>query len=165
MDLLIAKYRVVCPVLFGFRGNDKMEMGRARVGWLKNDAGQWISEQEHSDRMTGLGAGFAALTLRDFSRVSRPNPWPPRAYWAALARILNTPPEQISMTQCYVLKAMIADSEAKVIQQYGTAGTAILRYALHDFPAKVSPPNSSSSALRVLAKTLKINTGLRLDDN
>lgn len=163
IDLLIAKYRVMCPVLFGFRGNDRMEQGRARVGWLKDDSGRWISEQEHSDRMTGLGAGFAAMTLRDFSRVRRQNPWPPSAYWTALASILNTPPELISMTQCHVLKAMIADSEPRFISFYGNAAVAALRCALIDFPARVPEPSPASSALRVLAKTLSMHTGLNLD--
>jgi len=161
IDILIAKYRVVCPVLFGFRGNDKMEQGRLRVGWWKDD-GQWISEQAHSDRMTGLGAGFAAMTLRDFSKAKKKNPWPPSAYWTALAKLVNTPPELISKTQCFVMKAMIADYEASFIKFYGNAGVAALRCALIDFPARVPEKSSASEALRVQAKTLQRDFGLTL---
>jgi len=162
IDIVMAKYRVVCPVLFGFRGNDKMEQGRARVGW-KKDGGHWISEQEHSDRMTGLGAGFAAMTLRDFSKARQKHPWPPTAYWTAMAKIINTPPEQTSGTQCLVLKAMIAGYEKNFIHFYGNAAVAALKCALIDFPEKVPDKSAASSALKVQAKTLAINTGLRLD--
>jgi nucleoporin GLE1 len=161
IDLLIAKYRVICPVLFGYKGNDKMEQGRARIGWKKNN-GRWVSDQEHNDRMTGLGAGYASMTLRDFSRVKKQNPWPPSAYWTALAKIVNTPPPEISSTQCIVLKAMIADFEQKFIGFYGNAAVAALRYALIDFPARVVEPNAASRALQVQAKSLAV-AGLHLD--
>lgn len=162
IDMLIAKYRVVCPVLFGFRGNDKMERGRAQVGWRKEE-GRWIAEQYHIDRMTGLGAGFAAITLRDFSRVKRDSPWPPTVYWTALAQIVNTPPEEMSETQCYVLKAMIADNESKFLGFYGNAGVAALRSALVDYPARFPKASAASETLKVLAKTINVKTGLDLE--
>lgn len=162
IDMLIAKYRVVCPVLFGFHGNDRMERGRAQVGWRKED-GHWIADQYHADRMTGLGAGFAAITLRDFSRVKRDSPWPPTVYWTALAQIVNTPPEAMSETQCYVLKAMIADNEAKFLGFYGNAGVAALRSALVDYPARIPKSSAASETLKVLAKTINVRTGLDLE--
>jgi len=163
IDIVIAKYRVVCPVLFGLRGNEKMEQGRLRLGWQRDKTtGAWASEQEHHNRMTGLGAGFAAMTLRDFSKVKRQNPWPPTAYWTAMAGIISTPAGDISETQCTVLKAMIADCEQKFVNFYGNAAVAALRCALVDFPARVNPQTTASSSLRVLAKTLERATGLRL---
>lgn len=162
IDMLIAKYRVVCPVLFGFYGNDRTEQGRGMVGWKKEN-GRWISEQYHMDRMTGLGAGFAALTLRDFSRVKRPNPWPPTVYWMSLAKIVNTPSEGMSETQCYVLKAMIANNEARFMAFYGNAAVAALRCALVDYPARASKPTSGTETLKVLAKSIFMKTGLNLD--
>jgi len=66
IDILMAKMRVVCPVLFGLRGSEKTEEGRARLGW-KRINGNWIDDQTHNTRMTGLGAGYAAISLRDFS--------------------------------------------------------------------------------------------------
>ncbi|CAK7209476.1 hypothetical protein SBRCBS47491_000457 [Sporothrix bragantina] len=163
IDMLVAKYRVVCPVLFGVRGNDRMERGRAAVGWRKED-GRWIPEQLHIDRMTGLGAGFAAMTLRDFSRVKRDSPWPPTAYWTALAQIVNTPPEEMSDTQCCVLKSMIADNEARFLGFYGNAGVAALRCALIDFPARIPRTSAASETLKVLAKTINVKTGLDLEN-
>lgn len=161
IDMLVAKYRVVCPVLFGFRGNDKMERGRAAVGWRK-DGGRWIAEQYHIDRMTGLGAGFAAITLRDFSRVKRVTPWPPTVYWTALAQIVNTPTSEMSETQCYVLKAMIANNEGKFLGFYGHAGIAALRSALVDYPARIPKATAASETLKVLAMTISKDTGLDL---
>ncbi|TLS29501.1 hypothetical protein PpBr36_01511 [Pyricularia pennisetigena] len=162
IDILLAKFRVSCPVLFGFRGNDKTEQGRLRVGWRKDKGGSWDAEQTHVDRMTGLGAGFAAIALRDFARVKLKNPYPPSNYWTALARIINTPANEISDTQCYVLKAMIENHEKRFIQFYGTAAVAALRVALVEFPAKVQKKSAAVSALPVLAQILKRDTGLNL---
>ncbi|CAK7565111.1 MAG: hypothetical protein SEPTF4163_003020 [Sporothrix epigloea] len=163
IDMLVAKYRVVCPVLFGVRGNDRMERGRAAVGWRKED-GRWIPEQLHVDRMTGLGAGFAAMTLRDFTRVKRESPWPPTAYWTSLAQIVNTRPEEMSDTQCCVLKSMIADNESRFLGFYGNAGVAALRCALIDFPGRIQRSSAASETLKVLAKTVSVKTGLDLEN-
>ena len=162
VDILVAKYRVVCPVLFGFRGSEKMEQGRLRLGWRRDGGGGWISEQQHGDRMTGLGAGFAAIYLRNFSRAKHANPCPPRDYWAAMARIVNTPPDQMSDTQCLVLKAMIQHHEAQFLGFFGSAALAALRVALVDFPARAPAKTPAVSALQVHATLLAKDTGLRL---
>lgn len=163
IDILMAKFRIVCPVLFGYRGSEKTEQGRKRLGWWK-DSGTWIAEQQHMDRMTGLGAGFAAVSLRNFSRAKKVNPYPPRHYWTAMARIVNTPAAEISSTQCVVLKSMIQNYEQKFLQFYGSAGLAALRTCLFDFPAKV-PEGSRTAAINslgVLATQLRKDSGLVL---
>src|SRR5438045_6727276 len=33
IDILVAKFRIVCPVLWGVYGNEKTEEGRAKLGW------------------------------------------------------------------------------------------------------------------------------------
>ncbi|KAL1839343.1 hypothetical protein VTJ49DRAFT_1611 [Mycothermus thermophilus] len=161
IDMLLAKFRVVCPVLFGHRGSEKTEQGRARIGWWK-DGGRWVSEQQHMDRMTGLGAGFAAISLRNFANSKKTNPFPPREYWAAMARIVNTPAADISGTQCTVLKAMVEGYEQKFIEFYGTAALAALRTALVEFPARATQRSPAVDALQVVAQRLKRDTGLVL---
>lgn len=163
IDILIAKFRVACPVLFGYRGNEKTERGRQSLGW-KKEHGSWVVEQQHMDRMTGLGAGFAAVALRNFSRVKKENPYPPRNYWTAMAKIVNTPGPEISSTQCVVLKSMIQNYEQKFLEFYGTAAIAALRTCLFDFPNRVPPENrtAATSALGVLAAQLKKDSGLVL---
>ena len=161
IDILIAKFRIVCPVLFGYRGSEKTEQGRQRLGWWK-ESGQWISEQQHMDRMTGLGAGFAAISLRKFALSKKQNPYPPRFYWMAMAKIVNTPSAEISNTQCVVLKAMVQNYEAKFIEFYGSAAIAALRTALIDFPARAPHKSAAVNSLEVLAQILKRDTGLDL---
>jgi len=161
IDILMAKFRIVCPVLFGYRGSEKTEQGRARLGWWKQN-GQWIDEQSHMNRMMGIGAGFASVALRNFGKSTRQNPYPPRHYWAALARIVNTPPAEISNTQCLVLKAMIENYEQKFFQFYGDAAIAALRAALVEFPAKAPQKSPAVNSLEVVAKSLKKETGLAL---
>jgi len=161
IDILLAKFRIVCPVLFGYKGSEQTEQGRARLGWWK-DSGAWVSEQMHMDRMTGLGAGFAAVALRSFAKSKKDNPYPPRHYWAAMARIVNTPPAQISNTQCVVLKSMIQNYEHKFIEFYGTAAIAALRLALVEFPARAPNKSPAINSLEVMAQLLKRDSGLVL---
>lgn len=161
IDILLAKLRVVCPVLFGYRGSEKTEQGRQRLGWWK-DNGRWVPEQQHMDRMTGLGAGFAAISLRNFAMSKKTNPYPPREYWAAMARIVNTPSAEISNTQCVVLKAMVEGYEQKFIEFYGNAAVEALRTALIEFPARAPQKSAAVNSLEVLARSLKRDTGLVL---
>lgn len=161
IDILLAKFRIVCPVLFGCRGSEKTEQGRQRLGWWK-DGGQWIPEQQHMDRMTGLGAGFAAISLRKFATSKKENPYPPRHYWTAMARIVNTPSAEISNTQCVVLKSMVQNYEQKFIEFYGNAAVAALRAALVEFPARAPEKSAAVNSVQVLAQLLKRDTGLVL---
>ncbi|TRX89503.1 hypothetical protein FHL15_009547 [Xylaria flabelliformis] len=161
VDILMAKYRVACPVLFGYRGSESTEQGRARLGW-RRDGAAWAPEQQHIDRMKGLAVGYAAISLRDFSKSPNTNPWPPSKYWTSLARIVNTPPTEISNTQCVVLRSMIEIYEERFIYFYGSAGVAALRSALIDFPNKVQVQTPGTSGLLVFAQILKRDIGLEL---
>lgn len=161
IDILLAKFRLCCPVLFNYRGSEKTEQGRERLGW-KREGGTWVGDQQHMDRMTGLGAGFAAISLRNFGKSKKQNPYPPSNYWTAMARIVNTPPAEISNTQCVVLKAMIQHFERKFIDAYGNAAVAALRLALIEFPAKALEKSAAINSLQVLAQMLTRDTGLIL---
>lgn len=161
IDILMAKYRVACPVLFGYRGSETTEQGRIRLGWRKEGAG-WTPEQQHTDKMKGLAVGYAAISLRDFSRSPHTNPWPPSKYWTSLARIVNTPPAEISNTQCVVLRGMIEIYEERFISFYGNAAIAALRSALIDFPNKAQIKTPGTAGLPVLAHILKRDIGLEL---
>ncbi|KAI1199616.1 GLE1-domain-containing protein [Nemania serpens] len=161
IDILMAKYRVACPVLFGYRGSESTEQGRIRLGW-KRDGGVWAPEQQHMDKMKGLAVGYAAISLRDFSKSPNTNPWPPSKYWTSLAKIVNTPPAEISNTQCVVLRGMIEIYEERFIHFYGSAAIAALRSALIDFPNKALIKTPGVSGLPVLAHMLRRDIGLEL---
>lgn len=162
IDMLISKFRKACPVLFGFRGNEKTEQGRERLGWWKQH-GDWVSENIHNDRMTGLGAGYASISLRDFSKVtSMKNPYPPSKYWTSMASILSTPPGEVSNTQYLVLKAMIDGYEMRFLTFYGSAARAALKIAVVDFPRRAAEQNASVTALSFLGKKVQEDFGLRL---
>jgi nucleoporin GLE1 len=165
IDIVIAKFRILCPVLFGIRGNEKTEEGRAKLGWKKDQNGNWISEQEHNDRMTGLGAGYASICLRDFSRSRLNNPFPSTNYWFSLAAITSTRPEDTSSTQFVVLKAMIDNYTVSFLKMYGDMGVRALHVALEDFPRRAAAGNVAASSLQVLAAKLRRDTGLILAVN
>lgn len=165
IDILMAKFRVSCPVLFGIRGNEKTEEGRVKLGWKKDVNGNWISEQEHNDRMTGLGAGYASICLRDFSKTRLNNPWPAHQYWFALASITCTPPEDTSSTQFVVLKAMVDNYTTRFLHLFGDMGVLALHVALEEFPRKAANGNVAASSLQVVAAKLRKDTGLVLAVN
>ncbi|KIE00524.1 GLE1-like protein, partial [Metarhizium majus ARSEF 297] len=161
IDILVAKFRVVCPVLFGSTGNEKTEKGRQALGW-KKDGPSWIPEQAHNTRMAGLGAGFASISLRDFSKASKTNPYPPTHYWKAFASIVNCPTAQISNTQLVVLRSMIDGHESRFINFYGNAAIAALQLALVEFPKRAPANSSAAGSLRALADVLRSDSGLAL---
>ncbi|KAH6689598.1 GLE1-like protein [Plectosphaerella plurivora] len=161
IDILIAKFRISCPVLFGVYGSEDTERGRAALGWRKEDGG-WVTNRTHMDRMTGLGAGFASISLRDFSKASKTNPYPPSNYWKAVAAIINTPAGRTTNTHYKVLSSMLDSHEARFIQFYGNAAIAALRMAIVEFPKRAPPNSQEAQSLQVLGQLLQKNSGLVL---
>lgn len=153
IDILLAKFHFTCPVLFGVHGNEKTPSGRARIGWGRED-GEWVSPQAHLQRQTGLAAGYAALTLRDFSKSKNDNPYPPRHYWTALAKITNVPSEQIQPTHFVVLKGLVDGNVERFVNFYGQAAIAALKRALVDFPS-TAPDSSAKLAIQTLPEVFK----------
>ncbi len=158
IDVLIAKLHVVCPVLFGIYGDDTTNEGKHHIGWWRGaDGGPWVSEQRHRERMTGLGAGFAALSVRNYAKTELRNPYPNHNYWRSLSYILNTPENAITETHFVVLKAMIEYNEMRILELFGSGGMVVMRHALVEFP-KRNPAIARSvpaMALTGLADVLK----------
>lgn len=162
IDILLAKYHVVCPVLFGIYGDERTTQGKQRLGWSREDgSGPFIPEQRHFERMTGLGAGYAAISLRNYEKAKARNPFPDYHYWQALARITKIPSDQITQTHFVVLKGMIQGYETKFLQFFGDAAVAALRIALIELP-KRSPSSVAAKALAGLVDVLKRDQKLTL---
>ena len=162
-DVLVAKLHRVCPVLFGIYGNERTEAGRRRLGWWWSDDDKTVpcTEQQHYERMTGLGAGFAAMTLRSFRRTS--SPYPPWRFWQAMSRILNVPKDEVTDTHLVVLKSMIEGNEARVLEFFGEAGMVVLRMALKEFPQQVAvKADVAAKALLLIPDVLKTEKHLFL---
>ncbi|KAG0648619.1 Nucleoporin GLE1 [Hyphodiscus hymeniophilus] len=145
IDIFMAKMRMACPAVFGIRGSENTEQGRALLGWGRVDKGEaaYMSEEQHASRMTGLAAGYAAISLRDFSKSSLQNPWHASHYWQTLASIVATPPNERSATQYYVLRALVDGYESTFFKFYGNTARAALKVVLIDFPDGASAPGSS----------------------
>lgn len=156
IDILIAKMHVVCPILWGIYGDETTPQGKARIGWWREERdGPWVSEHRHQERMTGLGAGFAAIALRNYEKARNENPYPNIKYWKSLAIMINTPPAQITDTHFVVLKAMIENYESKFLEFFGNAALAALRKALVDFPAHAMPQSMAAKALSTLVEVFR----------
>ncbi|KAI5297101.1 hypothetical protein KEM55_005138 [Ascosphaera atra] len=156
IDILLAKYHVVCPVLFGFYGPENTADGKDAIGWWRDDrsaGGPFVPVQNHEERMIGLAAGYAALTLRNFSKAKRANPLPNRHFWTAIAYILNTPPAEVQETHLFVLSSLLTNSAARVVGFWGDLGLALLHRAIVDFPASLSKSSPGKSAVEVLRIT------------
>ena len=143
IDVLLAKYHLVCPVLFitppspafaTLSSLEKSQEGRTQLlGWRKDDP-----PQRHYERQTGLGAGFAALSLRNYERSKAlSSPLPQLEWWKALARICSLPGNLLTDTHCIVLKSMIEGQEQRILEFFGDAGKVALRSAVVGVPKKV----------------------------
>jgi len=154
IDILISKYHVVCGTLFGVYGPEATPQGKARLGWGK-DGGQWVAAGEHERRMTGLAAGYAGLTLRDYSKAKLTNPYPAYHFWQAVAAITNVPPQLVQPTHCIVLKALVEGNERRIVDLFGDMGVALLRHAVGEFPER-APMSTAREQLKTLRRSLEL---------
>ena len=157
VDILLAKLHAACPVLFGIYGPENTKQGRLRLGW-RQQQGSFVSENQHFERMNGLGAGFTSISLRNFARArERKNPVPPIYFWEAVAGIVNVPPQAVTVTHLIVLKSLLRHCSEHFIQFYDVAAVALMRKALVQWPATLPPATQKTpqcDALRLLPETL-----------
>lgn len=149
IDILLAKLHFACPVLWGIYADEKTPQGRSRLGW-RREGGGFVSESRHYERVSGLGAGFASIALRNFTKSRLQNPFPPTNFWECLANILNIPPGDVQPTHLFVLKAMLENSAERFVQFYGSAAIAALRLALINFPASLPPSLQNTAASKAI---------------
>jgi nucleoporin GLE1 len=163
-DILLAKYHFVCPPLFGIYGSEKTQQGRTRLGWARESSdGGWLSPQLHYDRLAGISVGWAALTLRDFSKSQNRNPLPAWHYWRSLAFILNVPPAQITPSHGIILKGLIEEYARSFFKFYGQLAIVALRTAVVELPAAAAAQNNTAlQGVSVLRDTLKAKYDLAL---
>ncbi|KAF2767982.1 GLE1-domain-containing protein [Teratosphaeria nubilosa] len=130
IDIVWAKYHVLAPALFGLNP-PPTAAGRRLIGWKADmDATEFYRAQ------WAYGAGFSALTLRDFSRSKNPNPAPNRIWWESMSRILNVPAGQAQHAHYWLVKGMIEDWVPRIIGIFGGAGKAILKTCVRELPKK-----------------------------
>lgn len=144
IDILIAKFHAICPVLFGM--------------YRKSPA---TKKQCQGEALTGLGSGFASLSLRDFGKAKVQNPFPPTNYWQAIAWIVNTPPKELAQEHFIVLKALTEHHAGKFILFFGLAAVVALKKAIVELPQQ-APKSAASSALSTLQATLRRDMNLTL---
>ncbi|KJY01213.1 hypothetical protein TI39_contig300g00015 [Zymoseptoria brevis] len=128
IDILWARYHQRCPVLFGIVADERTKEGRAKMGWKQN------GELDHFLLMKGLSAGYAAITLRDFSRSKMTNPAPNRLFWQSLSRILNVSATRRVPSHYNALEGLLDLAFIpRFISLYGQAAVAALRLAVREF--------------------------------
>lgn len=153
IDILWAKYHKRCPVLFGISGNENTRQGRKRIGWDRN--GEDLSPDLYYLGVRGLGVGFANITLRSFAKSQNQNPAPNRIFWQAMARVLNTPSNQVQATHFELLKAIVEHTSPRVIGIFGGAAIALIRQAVLTFPVKHESATTQNDVARTKATALK----------
>ncbi|KAJ6013448.1 hypothetical protein N7540_008039 [Penicillium herquei] len=155
-DILWAKYRVVCPVLWGFTGSEETDAGRSAIGWWRTETGgPFVSDQEHLDRMTALGAGYAALTLRNFGKTKRRNPFPNSLFWHSMQKILAIPAEELHDTHITVLQAMLRYSGERIVTMWGVYGVGLVRRAVVDLPQSMTKKSMPIYQLELIQELYK----------
>ena len=141
-DIVIAKLHRICPILFGVRGTMNTVQGRVRLGWLQIDKAE-PNEEQYGQRMRGLGAGYAALSLRSFNAKAPAIPM--SEYWRAVVSICNTPAEHLWPGHFAILYGLIRDYHKKFLGFYGAQARGVLRRATYDLPAR-APPRCKDAA-------------------
>jgi nucleoporin GLE1 len=151
-DVFWAKYRASCPALWGFYGDEKTTAGKEALGWKRFEAGgPFLPETDHRQRMVGLGGGFAAVTLRNFGKTNRKNPFPNHIFWKTVAQIVSVPTSELQETHFYILYAMLRFSADRIIGFWGHAGLALLRSAIINLPNNAKNKQAGAiGQLRVL---------------
>lgn len=152
-DILWAKYRVVCPALWGFTGDDKTDAGRRALGWWRQEPQGFVREQTHFDRMTALGAGFPALTLRNFGKTQRRNPFPNTMFWISTQKILSIPATELRDTQVVILHSMLRSSGERILGFFGHFGLLLMRKAIVELPTEIPNKTMSVNQLKLLQET------------
>jgi len=160
-DTFTAKLHRVCPMLFGIRGN--ADTNRAGLGLDKFHAGQ-DENNRYAQLLTGVGAGYAALSLRNFNKVPAV---PMSDYWRAIVTICNTPSEALYPGHFFVLKGLLQDFVRKFLTFYGVHAKAVIKRAVFDLPnrAPKGRPGITEAAnlVKVLPDTWKVQLKLTLD--
>ncbi len=126
-DIVLAKLHRACPPLFGIRGAMNTAEGRLRLGYGPN-----LTPDSYSQRLRGIGSGFAAMSLRTFA--AKAPAMPISEYWRAIVSICNTPPEHLWPGHFAILNGLIRDYYKKFVNFYGVSAKAVLRRATIDLP-------------------------------
>jgi len=112
--------------------------------------------------MTGLGAGFAGISLRNYEKAKHKNPYPAPKYWLAFSNIVNVPVGARTETHAMVLKAMIEGYEERFLLFYGDAAMCALRLAVREFPQGAQSPGIGMKALALLGDVVLKERKIRI---
>lgn len=156
IDILLAKYHVVCPPLFGITGLESSAQGRDRLGWWKA-SGAYLPSARHHERMTGFAAGYAALSLRNFSKSRHRNPYPPHRFWETITWLLDLPPAAVQPTHLTILKGLVVQSVERFLMFFEEAAAAVLRRVFTTFLDRLPETvrkGTEARTLKTLAETL-----------
>lgn len=161
IDIFLAKYHRMCPVLFGIYGPENTRAGRDRIGW-GTEGESYIETSIHQEEMMGLAMGWSAVTLRDFkTSVSAKNSLPAYHFWASVANIVNVPPKEVQETHLIVLKNILEHYADKFVKFYGQAAMVALRRAIIEFPGPLKE-STARSGLILLREIFVKKYGIRL---
>lgn len=172
IDMLLAKFHVTCPMLFGIVPGTPQNtvQGRLRMGWSR-DGQAFVPEQRHLERMVGLARGWSALSLRDFSKSKNENPIANAYYWRAIAGVANVATADVGSAHAAVIKGLVDGFVPRFIGFYGVAAKAALKAALVELPARVRRERAGDAAavqavagLEVLREVLQRDLKLSLTD-
>ncbi|KAJ4380836.1 hypothetical protein N0V86_004198 [Didymella sp. IMI 355093] len=132
IDVLLAKMHHICPILFGMRGNMNTVQGQKCLGWMPIDK-QPPTGEIYMQRIRGLSAGFAAMSLRAFKTVPA---LPMSEYWRVVVHVCNTPSEDLYPGHFAILGGLLRDFYKKFLGFYGVQARGVLRRAIVDLPAR-----------------------------
>ncbi|KAJ4296723.1 hypothetical protein N0V90_006771 [Kalmusia sp. IMI 367209] len=150
IDTLLAKLHRICPMLFGIRGD--MQNNRAGLGLDKFHINDDSDMNRYSQRVMGIGAGFAAISFRKFG--GKPPAIPLSEYWRVVVLICNTPSDDLYPGHFLCLQGLLRDNVKRFLMNYGVHGRAVLRRAVYDLPNRIPKGRKGVAEAASLVKVL-----------
>lgn len=162
IDTLLAKLHRISPMMFGIRGD--MDNNRAGLGLDKFPINDDAEMNRYSQRLMGVGAGYAAISHRKFP--NKPPAIPLSEYWRVVVSICNTPTDALYAGHFLCLQGLLRDHIKKFLATYGIHARAVLRRAVFDLPNRIPQGRKgvaeAASLVKVLPDTWKAKDGINI---
>lgn len=124
-DMLLARFVKKCPYVIGYSCAIDTEEGRLRMGWKRRND-KWEESASYSERIAGICAVWAVMTVSQVDTHGQPHPYPLAHSWRFLARMANTNVQLLENSH-YAAVAIWWDIASQVFAKaYGKQGTKLL---------------------------------------
>lgn len=126
-ELLMARFVKKCPLLIGYSCSIDTEEGRLRMGYGRKDEGTWEAEERYCERLGGIAAVWAVVTISQPLGAGKPHPYPIENSWRMLARLVNTHQALLQNVHFTVAATWWEIASETMVKAYGKQAVKLLQ--------------------------------------